>query len=402
MDCAVFPVCGNMGSGMVTLMTPPSLLRKNRANELGCAAAMRKARNLLFVLVVAEAVATSLAAEHRGAGFLAWTAFDSWHWSESGTERVCESPVIDCPFAWRELVMSWNASAPSGTGFKFEVRAYVGERQTRYYVMGFWTEAPGDFPRNSVNGQQDADGEVRTDTLSLREACRRVQLRVTFYRSAGVGWPRLRFLGIAFSDPTVRLPPLRPNTAAWGRTLDVPCRSQVDYPEGVSAWCSPTCVSMVLAYWARAIRRPELDKDVPTVARGVHDPSWEGTGNWSFNTAYAGQFDRLRAYVTRLSDVSEIEAWIARGAPVVTSVCYDLLRGRARTRNSGHLIVCVGFTDKGDVVVNDPGTRQEMRRSFPRDDFMKAWDYSNRTVYLIYPVNFRPPADRFGHWSGKH
>lgn len=402
MDCAVFAVCRNMGFGMVTLMTPPSLLQQNQTNELGRGCTMRAAHNLLFLVVVAAAVVTGFAAERRGAAFLAWKTFDSWRWSESDTERVCESPVIDCPVAWRELVMSWNASAPSGTGFKFEVRAYVGERPTSYYVMGFWTETPGDFPRKSVNGQKDEDGEVRTDTLVLREASRRVQLRVTFCRSAGIDWPRLRFLGIALSDPTVRLPPLRPNTAAWGRTLDVPCRSQVDYPEGVSAWCSPTSVSMVLAYWAQAIRRPELDKDVPTVARGVHDPSWEGTGNWSFNTAYAGQFDSLRAYVTRLSDVSEIEAWIVRGAPVVTSVCYDLLRGRQRTRNSGHLVVCVGFTDKGDVVVNDPGTRLEMRRSFPRDDFMKAWDYSNRTVYLIYPANFRPPADRFGHWARKN
>jgi len=158
---------------------------------------------------------------------------------------------------------------------------------------------------------------------------------------------------------------------------------------------------MVLAYWSRQLGKPELDRDVPEVVEGVYDPNWPGTGNWSFNTAYAGSLPGLRAYVTRLTDLSELEDWVMRQVPVVVSVCYDLLRGRPRNRDSGHLVVCVGFTKEGDVIVNDPGTRTGVRKTFARENLARAWANSKNTVYLIHPEGWRPPRDRFGHWHAK-
>jgi hypothetical protein len=158
---------------------------------------------------------------------------------------------------------------------------------------------------------------------------------------------------------------------------------------------------MVLGYWAKVLNRPKLDHDVPLVAKAVFDPQWPGTGNWPFNTAFAGSLRGLRAYVTRLSDVSELEDWIAKGMPVIISVSYDTLRGLADRRPSdGHLVVCVGFTESGDVVVNDPGTAKEIRRTFLRQNLVAAWAASRNTVYLIHPLSFPPPRDRFQHWFG--
>jgi hypothetical protein len=105
----------------------------------------------------------------------------------------------------------------------------------------------------------------------------------------------------------------------------------------------------------------------------------------------------MRGYVTRLTDVSELEDWIASGIPVVISVCYNRLRGKLGPY-SGHLAVCVGFTSDGDVVINDPGTRLNVRKTFPRKSLVSAWAYSRNTVYLIYPESVEVPADRFGHW----
>jgi hypothetical protein len=156
---------------------------------------------------------------------------------------------------------------------------------------------------------------------------------------------------------------------------------------------------MVLAFWAQQLGRVDLDHDVPAVAKGVHDPNWPGTGNWPFNTAFAGALPGLRAYVARLSDVSELEDWIAAGIPVVVSLSYDLLRGQPkRPESDGHLVVCVGFTSEGDVIVNDPGTRLGVRKTFPRANLVTAWAHSHNTVYLIHPEPMRPPADRFRHW----
>ena len=93
------------------------------------------------------------------------------------------------------------------------------------------------------------------------------------------------------------------------------------------------------------------------MAAGVFDHHFKkATGNWAFNTAFAGNLEGLRAYVTRFSDISELEDWIAAGIPVIISARYDLLQdGRADDFN-GHLTVCRGFTDSGDLIINDPWT----------------------------------------------
>jgi hypothetical protein len=154
---------------------------------------------------------------------------------------------------------------------------------------------------------------------------------------------------------------------------------------------------MVLNYWATRLGRPDLDRDVPEVAAGVDDPGWPGTGNWSFNTAYAGSFAGMRGYVTRLGSVNELEAWTNSGVPVVASVTHSTLKGQPN-QNDGHLVVVVGFDPNGDVVLNDPGTRHSMRKTVPRDRFAAAWSESHNTVYLVYPLDHPVPTSPHAHW----
>ena len=153
-----------------------------------------------------------------------------------------------------------------------------------------------------------------------------------------------------------------------------------------------------------AISRPELDQPVPAVAAAINDATLDGTGNWPFNTAYAATFPGIRAYVTRLDDVSELEDWIAAGVPVILSVSSYIVSNRTSGRDNGHLITCVGFTADGDVVVNDPGVsvrqNQRARRVYPRDRVINAWKKSKNAVYLIYPEDARIPRNVYGHWDG--
>ena len=85
--------------------------------------------------------------------------------------------------------------------------------------------------------------------------------------------------------------------------------------------------------------------------------------------------------------------------PVALSVSYNLLKGSTEKGN-GHLIVCIGFTDSGDIIVNDPG-RSKVRQTYSRANLIRAWAESHRTVYLVYPEKFSTPPDRFGHWSAE-
>ena len=145
-----------------------------------------------------------------------------------------------------------------------------------------------------------------------------------------------------------------------------------------------------------------MDLTVPAVAAKVYDVDFAGTGNWPFNTAFAGSFPGMRSYVTRLDDLSEVEDWIAAGIPVVLSARWDWLLPGRPLDNNGHLIVCTGFTENGDVVINDPAARLEkgesVRHIYKRAYVIHSWTKSHNTVYLVYPVGAIIPANFYGHW----
>ena len=309
---------------------------------------------------------------------------------------VLVSPEITTEFTWKDLVVSWNVRLATGTSLRVEAQARYPDRVTRFYGLGVWSLNGSTEPRRSLTGQQDSDGDVQTDILSLAQPADRARVRLTLEGIVTSEPTTLAFLGLSFLDPRLEPTPERMPRPTGADPLPVPERSQLGY-DGGQTWCSPTALSMILGYWANRCERRDLDRDVPEVAAAVFDPGWPGTGNWSFNTAYAGSFPGMRGYVTRLASLDEVEAWLRCGVPLAASVSYSLLQGQPQAGN-GHLVVCVGLTETGDVIVNDPGTRNEVRRVFPRADFLRAWAQSHHTVYVIHPVGWLAPEDPAGHW----
>jgi hypothetical protein len=315
-------------------------------------------------------------------------------------ETVLLSPEIKSQMPWNELIASWNADAPAGTFLKIEASANLPDHKTRFYTLGNWSPDNKIFPRTSVRGQKDADGNVDTDTLILKQLANAAQIRVTLGGTNGA-LPALKFLGASFANtkgPTATHPP---NRAAWGKIISTPEHSQHGYPNE-KGWCSPTSLSMVLSRWAEILNRPEMNLTMPAVAAKVYDNDFKGTGNWPFNTAFAGSFSGMRSYVTRFDDLSEVEDWIAAGIPVILSARWDWLQPGRPFDSDGHLIVCIGFRENGDVVINDPATRLEkgesVRHIYQRADVIHSWTKSHNAVYLVYPEGANIPKNRCGHW----
>ena len=356
---------------------------------------------LLAVAAVSGCKTIPAAAQSNFSQFISVGDFSKFARSQNeSNETVLLSPEMKSRIEWDELIVSWNADAPAGSFLKVEACAISLGHTTKFYTLGDWSPDNVVFPRVSIRGQKDADGRVDTDTLILTKSAEATQIRVTLGGTNGTR-PSLKFLGISFSN--TRVPPAirPPNHAAWGKIVSTPERSQHGYPNE-SGWCSPTSLSMDLARWAEILNRPEMNLTVPEVAAAVYDDNFKGTGNWPFNTAVAGSFRGMRSYVTRLDDIAEVEDWIAAGIPVILSARWDwLLPGRPPDDN-GHLIVCIGFTENGDVVINDPATRLEkgesVRRIYRRADVVHSWTQSHDTVYLIYPENEKIPPDLYGHW----
>jgi hypothetical protein len=364
---------------------------------------VNRLRLILFMTttILARDIGVSAPAQSQYSNFIGLTNFQSFTTSQNENgEKVLLSSEIKPPYDWNELVISWNAEAPAGSYLKVEASAVLPSHKTKFYTLGLWSPDNKAFPRASVSGQKDVDGDVLADTLALSGMANAVEVRLTLGGTNGA-LPTLKFLGLSFCNTNIALTALTPNRSAWGKIIPTPERSQQNYAGG-SGWCSPTSVSMALSRWAAVAQRPDWDLDVPEVAAGVRDYKFsKATGNWPFNTAFAGSLKGMRAYVTRFADISELEDWIAAGIPVIISARWDLLKdGRPEDLN-GHLTICRGFTEDGDLVINDPWTDtkvESVKHIYKRANVIHAWSMSHNTVYLVYPENSQLPADRFGHW----
>jgi len=320
------------------------------------------------------------------------------------------SPVYETATSFDTLVPSWEAATPAGTWVEVEVRVRSEGSWTPWYGMGVWASETGSVGRHSVDGQRSGAWGVLTDTLQSQGLAfaDAYQYRLTLFAEQLGASLSVRGVSVVASDSYRHGEELgAAGAGSWGLELGVPTRSQMVYPDGGEIWCSPTSLSMVMAYWAGQIGAPELDQPVPTVAAGTYDYVYQGWGNWPFNTAYASAYG-LEAAVSRFSSIEQVERWTEMGVPVVASIAWDnsygdqQLLGAALTSSDGHLLVIRGFDSSGNVISNDPagGEDSQVRRVYRRDEFARAWfSGSGGVVYLVYPEGWSIPDPAYAQGS---
>lgn len=325
-------------------------------------------------------------------------------------------------YAFEELIPSWDAVTPRDSWVQVQVRGRSESgRRSKWYTMANWASHDRKFHRTSLGSQADDLGRVNVDTLQAQYSMGFTawQMRVTLLRKAGTrARPRVDTVGAMTSllPRTNAVPTSRPGVAR-GMRITLPGYSQMihqgHYPEydaGGEAWCSPTSVSMVLGGLGRLPSEQEYswvpsehpDRWVDHAARSHYDYAYAGAGNWSFSAAYAaGHADA--AFVTRLRNLREAERFVRVGIPLVASVRYGRgqLRGAPISTTAGHLLVIVGFTENGDVVVNDPAAPDNgsVVRTYDRGEFENAWiPGSGGLVYVVRNHDQPLPRTRTRNW----
>ncbi|GHJ47219.1 membrane protein [Catellatospora sp. TT07R-123] len=339
------------------------------------------------------------------------TSYDHASWT---------SPVVTNGFGATQAIASWTADTPGATWVQTELRGVTAAgNTTAWKIMGRWAADDTSVQRTSVPGQTDADGGIAIDTWTAATGRELTswQVRVTLYRPAGSSLtPVVRSLGAVASAVSGAGTATSP-AAAQGITLNVPQYSQEihagQYPQyngGGEAWCSPTSTSMVTAYWGTGPTPADYawvdpgyaDPWVDHAARSTYDLNYNGTGNWPFNTAYAGRFG-LDGFVTRLRSLNEAEKFIAAGIPLVFSLSFgkNEIPGLSYSTN-GHLLVLAGFSATGQPVLNDPASATDaaVRKTVGRAQFEAAWlRSSGGVVYVIkQPGVALPPAPSQANW----
>ena len=320
--------------------------------------------------------------------------YDGGNYYSGGTYWVGEAtgPATPTDFDFVELIASWNADTPSGTWLEVLVRAELDGQWTTWYNLGIWASGLDTIQRHSVRDQRDDYARVAVDTLKISDnqaIAGSYQLKVRLFSVDGVATPSVRYLSAAYStEPRKNSMPSAGDRKNWRTLLDVPQCSQMVY-EGGNVWCSPTSTAMIVSYLTGYTGPCEYA--VLTAVDGIYDWVYGGTGNWPFNTAYAGTYG-LQGSVRRFESLNEVEEWVAQGVPVAISFSWGKgqLEDAAVNSSGGHLSVVVGFDRHGNPIVNDPAADPEdgelVQRTYLRSELEAVWlERSGGTVYLIKP-----------------
>ena len=316
------------------------------------------------------------------------------------------------------LVPSWAASSmPNGTWLRVSARVRKGSAVGGWDTVGDWAYGTGGIRRASGTAQTDDRSAVAVDTVRATPGTTfdGWQVRVQLLRKPGTtATPIVDSVGGIASTYATRTTATSATTMTAAKVLAVPQHSQMihrghhrEWDGGGAAWCSPTSMSMVLRYQgtgpsaASYANEPSPDGFVDHAARYSYDNRYDGTGNWGFTAAYAGRYG-LDSFVTRLYDLSEAEAFIKAGIPLVASLAFERggLTGSPLTSTPGHMLVVVGFTKDGRVVVNDPAAPSNgtVRRTYDRAQFEKAWlEGGGGIVYVARKPTQALPAGA-GRW----
>ena len=299
------------------------------------------------------------------------------------------SEAVRTPFAFNELIPSWNLQrVPRG---RYSVELRVG-RGTPVAWSAWYAFGPADPSHGQAPTIADAMGRVMTDYFVASGPCTHVQARVTSPSAhTGADAPAVRRFRVCISNTLgdkrlwsqQRAKPRRPDRAAFTRRLPVPFLTQhVVAAEMQGNICSPTSVAMVMGYRG-APATPE------SVARAAQDPRSNIFGNWPLNVQAAFE-GGVPGYVRRFADWTEVEATIAEGQPIIASIRDPdgRLKGTPYGVTTGHLLVICGFDEKGDVLVNDPAGRDAAhgQLTYDRRQFDEAWLGNGGVAYILEPA----------------
>jgi len=305
------------------------------------------------------------------------------------------SPEVKAQFPFTDLIASFNPTTPGNSGATLEVRVEQGGVWSPFIYMQSWGKVltPMDRPTKWDGGHADID------QLILDRPATKYQAKITLVsfdfdaKDARLA-PSVRRLSVCYSgvvtdakrrekilrdsnDPTTR-----PSTIGeWARDLKVPFRGQGDFKNPRALWgmiCSPTSVSMVLQYYG-------VDRPTPENALAIYDPYYDLFGNWGRAVSYAGDCG-LDAHLARFRNWDQVKEKIAAGVPVIASIRFreGQVKGFLYDHTFGHLLVIRGFTPGGDLIVNDPASRDKGNGViYKPEEMAKAWFDNGGVGYVI-------------------
>ncbi len=331
------------------------------------------------ILLTTLLLASSLYAEPNWTWFFA-KQFDSAERAQFHNKSQATFLQVDTqPFS--QLIFSWNALKPSNGYFSFFVQARSAKNKhwLAMHHMIDW----GNSKQRSYASEVKCESQgkhVRLEVPGLADAYR---IRVEAHDGADLGELKGLFVNIAdlkrfTPDSWRKLTPILHSV----HVSDVPKYSQMvlQHPRAQHL-CSPTALSMLLAYVAQAPVNPVQ------VANEVYDAGLDTFGSWPFNVAFAYQATGCsRAWwLMRLPSFADLHRQLTRGVPVMVSV-QGPLKGAATGYTAGHLMLVVGYDARHKkVICHDSAFDSDDKTvvKYDLNSFLTAWGKRHNFAIMV-------------------
>ncbi len=273
-------------------------------------------------------------------------------------------PIVRSSAPFDRVIISPNGTI-SETG---SIEFCVGETMADFVPLVEWAGTQA-----AVAEGHKFPAPVNVDVLQLDTATR--ELTIISRRFAGDATTTVTRLGITLYDSQIELPfgtgyssVVPPDFSP----LALPVEFLSQFAAGMAdddSKCCPTSAVMLLRFWG-------IDIEVRQFARLSYDRRHRVYGNWSLTVAAMSSFG-IFSWVQRHRSLRELYSIVQAGRPVIVSISFGpgALPGAPIEKSAGHLLVVRGFTDSGDVLVNDPAGRtvDTGRVIYDQSAFVRAW-----------------------------
>jgi len=157
----------------------------------------------------------------------------------------------------------------------------------------------------------------------------------------------------------------------------------LDHPDA-HRMCSPTSCTMLIESLTHQ------QKDPINCALNCFDNGLGAYGSWPYNTAHAFEMceGKIHFCVQRMNNFPDLHQQLMKGVPVIVSV-RGTLPGALKAFPHGHLIVVAGWDNETrEVLCHDPAAEkhEDVFKRYPLEDFLRAWERSNRLAYVAEVV----------------
>lgn len=288
------------------------------------------------------------------------------------------APVKTPPFAFDELIYSWQIKIPDGEGFRlyFQVRCDDGSESPWLYG-GFWGKVkPFDGKREEPKFEF---GEVAMDQLLLTKKATTYQFKLVSEGDTPLTViPKLHII-TTDNKPTPELAekfaPVYTAQAFEPKMLDLPLRKQQD-STGKDLEDEGRCQSAAVATAMQFFGKPlNLEEIIPL----TNDPEYNYPGIWPRTIGAATQ-NGFTAYIDRFRDWDAVKATLAQNKVILVSMKMPKAEGKyidpPYSSLGGHIVAFNGWTDDGRIVVTDSAIAandEGYMCQWLREDFEKVW-----------------------------